>query len=323
MFLVVVLLANMISATNPAEESLFVIVAKAAHGADNKRRGGGMFGLGRWLRLRDGHRRDDAVKQDEARVTGAAEAGTLFRGEAEAGGDLAHPLAKAQTKGIGKVDAGMRPLRLLQQIQHRHREETVPPLGKLRRRLPRVAARHDGEGTATRATYRRLMDQRKVTLGDSLAAACGEDVRLAGVKKKRTVERTGKTALELTERKTVILVLHIVVEVVRTDQDMVLPDAEAVSREEEQEEVAGAESGRQVPHLAEDLLLARRVREKLHLVVARAVLEEAVQVRRVAHGAGEVRDVAVGVLVNPDKQCVAFHGWFPFGSSSKIIMYEN
>ena len=83
-----------------------------------------------------------------------------------------------------------------------------------------------------------------------------------------------------------------------------------MSREEEQEEVAGAESGRQVPHRAEDFFLPSRVREQLYLVVARAVLEEAVQVRRVAHGAGQVRNVPVGVLVYSDKQCVSFHWCF-------------
>ena len=88
---------------------------------------------------------------------------------------------------------------------------------------------------------------------------------------------------------------------------MVLPNAETVSCEEEKEEIPRTEVGCQTSHRAKDFLLPRRVRQQLYLVIASAVLEETVQVRRVAHGAREIRNVTIGVLVNPNKQCVSFH----------------
>ena len=68
----------------------------------------------RGRRLRGRRHRNGAVEQHKAGIAGAAEARALFRGEAKAGGDLAHPPTKAQTKGVGKVKAGGRPLRLPQ-----------------------------------------------------------------------------------------------------------------------------------------------------------------------------------------------------------------
>ena len=64
----------MILATHPTLERVRDQIVLPAHGADDER-GGGLMVLVR----RHGRCRGDAVKQDEARVASAAEAGALPR----------------------------------------------------------------------------------------------------------------------------------------------------------------------------------------------------------------------------------------------------
>ena len=86
------------------------------------------------------------------------------------------------------------------------------------------------------------MDERQITFGDPLASTCLEYIGLTCVKEECAIERTGKTPLELPEPKTRILVLDIIITISVANEDVILPDSETMSREEEQEKVVLSQS---------------------------------------------------------------------------------